>query len=212
LALLEALGIAVRVTTVLSSVNVGHLDDLALSLARFSNIRGIGLDPLVMTGRAEGQSHLHPSARVLQSGVHKLLKALTYMKDTYAVSILWREQEAVRRALAEGDAGRPYCHACRGESLAVHPDASVYPCAQAIGDPDMAAGTVNAVDWRKLKTCYQGFKLNGNCSSCPLENRCPGECPSRLRYNKGIVSPAMCTVYQAIVEDLTRKYVSRSNS
>jgi uncharacterized protein len=212
LALLEALGIAVRVTTVLSSVNVGHLDDLALSLARFTNIRGIGLDPLVMTGRAEGQSHLHPSTKVLQSGVHKLLKALTYMKDTYAVSILWREQETVRRALAEGDAGRPYCHACRGESLAVHPDARVYPCAQAIGDSDMAAGTVDAVDWARLHTCYQGFELDGDCSSCPLEGRCPGECPSRLRYNNGIVSPAMCTVYQAIVEDLTRRYVSRSNS
>lgn len=211
LALLEASGTPVRVTTVLSSVNVGRLYDLALLLARFTNIRGIGLDPLVMTGRAEGKCHLHPSAVSLRSGVEELLMALEYMKDTYAVSIRWRELEAVRRALVEGESARPYCHACCGEGIAAHSDGSVYPCGQAIGDPDLAAGTVDAVDWERLRTCYQGLTLNGSCSSCPLENRCPGECPSRLRYNNGIVPPAMCTVYRTIAESLTRKHTNRSN-
>jgi len=210
LALLEALGMPVRVTTVLSSVNVERLYDLALSLARFTNIRGIGLDPLVMTGRAEGEPHLHPSAEALRSGVGELLKALEYMKYTYSVPIIWREREAVRRALSEKGSARPYCHACCGESMAVHPDGRVYPCGQAIGDPDMAAGTVDAVDWTRLRTCYQGFELNGDCSSCPLEGRCPGECPSRLRYNNGVVPPAMCTVYRTIAENLTVKCAERS--
>lgn len=203
LALLEAAGMPVRITTVLSSVNVGRLDDLVLSLAGFTNIRGIGLDPLVMTGRAAGKSHLHPSAEALRLGVGKLLKALAYMKDSYSVSIPWREMEAVRRALSGRGSSRPYCHACSGESMAVHPDAGVYPCGQAIGDPDLAAGTVDAVDWERLRTCYQGFGLEGDCSSCPLEGRCPGECPSRLRYSNGIVPPAICTVYGTIAEKLT---------
>lgn len=210
LSMLEKEGMPVRITTVLSSVNAGRLYDLALSLARFNNIKGVGFDPLVMTGRAQIRPDLLPSTEAVYTGVQDFMEALENIKGYRTNSFDWRELHVVRQALSEGVSSRPYCHACKGESLAVHPDGKAYPCGQAIGDPDMAAGTIDAVDWTRLHTCYEGMELRGDCSSCPLAGRCPGDCPSRLRYNQSIVAPAMCTLYRAVAEKLTREYSKRS--
>jgi uncharacterized protein len=138
--LLEAEGIPVRITTVLSAANVGRLADLALSLSLFPNIRGMGFDPLVMTGRAQTSEDLLPSPEQVRTGVQKLMKALEQMKRHCKSSLEWRELQKVRHALAKGAEAGPYCHACLGESLAVHPDGRVYPAARTVGDPEMTAG------------------------------------------------------------------------
>lgn len=211
LSLFEKERMPVRVTTVLSSANAHRLRDLVFALSGFGNIRGIGFDPLVMSGGAQKKPELLPSSEAVHAGIQDFMQVLEQMKSSHNIPFEWREMQVVRRAISEKGTSRPYCHACRGESIAVHPNGQVYPCGQTIGDREMAAGTVDAVDWTKLHTCYEGFKLNGNCSSCPLENHCPGECPSRLRYNNGIVPPAMCTIYRAIAENITGKYARRSN-
>ncbi len=210
LALLEEMSIPVRVTTVLSSVNVGRLYDLAVCLARFTNIRGVGLDPLVLAGAARTTPDLSPSPEAVRSGVRALFEAMEWINRDCAIPIEWRESDAVRRALLGSGPVRPYCHACQGESLAVHPSGAVYPCGQTIGDPDMAAGAIDAVDWERLRTYYQGLQFHGDCTTCPLAGRCPGDCPSRLHYNNGAGTPAMCIVYQAIAEMLTGKPAGRN--
>jgi uncharacterized protein len=99
-----------------------------------------------------------------------------------------------------------YCHACKGESLAVHPDGTVYPCGQTVGDPAMAAGTVDRVDWGRLRGMFRGLRLSGDCNECPLQNRCPGDCPSRMHYNGRWGSDdAMCLIYRTIIESLERR-------
>jgi uncharacterized protein len=199
LALLDQAKIPVRVTTVLSSVNVGRLYDLVVALARFSNVRGIGLDPLVMSGGATGAVDLLPSLEAVTSGTRHFLTAMGLVNRTYGVGVQWRELEAVRKALSPGGPSRHYCHACTGESLGVHPDGTLYPCSQAIGDPAMTVGTVERVEWDRLKELFYTNRLSGECDTCRLAGRCPGDCPSRLYYN-GDVASAMCAIYRCTAE------------
>jgi uncharacterized protein len=200
LALLEKESIPVRVTSVLSSENTGHLHELAMVLAKFANIRGFGFDPLIRKGMALHGTHLFPSAEEVAHAVAGLMDAIAWINGFRSNPLSWRELDAVRQALSN-DGPRPqYCHACIGEGLAIHPDGSVFPCAQAIGDPAMAAGSVREVDWGFLRTCLQDSRLHGACDACPLQGRCPGDCPSRLRYNHEDGTPIMCVVYEAIAE------------
>lgn len=209
LALLEQEAVPFRVTAVLSSLNAGRLHDLVLTLARFFTVRGVGLDPVVRAGRGRDSAKLCPSAEAVRLGIRAMHDAIEWIKNHYGVYLEWREMEKVRHALSGNGTAAPYCHACNGESLAVHPDGAAYPCGQTIGDPDMAAGAVDSVDWTVLENCYQNMRLQGNCKVCPLAGRCPGDCPSRLHYNSGD-GPVMCTVYQTIAEKLMEKQIRRN--
>jgi uncharacterized protein len=186
---------------VLSAANVERLAELALSLAAFPNVEGIGLDPVVYKGRANPEMTPAPSGESLRYGIRGLLSTLKRINELRAAPIRWREQDAVRRALSGNAAPKAYCHACLGESLAVHPDGSVYPCGQTVGDPSMAAGSVESIDLPKLHHVYRDLRLQGPCRECPLEGRCPGDCPSRLVYNNGVSSQTMCLIYRTIAED-----------
>ena len=118
--------------------------------------------------------------------------------------LVWRELETVRAAMHRSPANtpttvdpsgrtllplsvsnRPYCHAAVGESMAVAPDGSVYPCSQSVGDPASRAGTVHDVDWDRLKHRFSQdvHTLRGPCHRCALAGRCPGDCPSRVEAN-----------------------------
>ncbi len=210
LSMLEKAEMPVRTTAVLSSVNAGRFRDLALVLARFRNIRGVGLDPIVMTGRAKKKPDLFPAPETVRSGVQALFDAMEWIRRDHGRRIDWRERSAVRQALSGSGPIGPYCHGCRGESLAIHPDGTAYPCGQTIGDPGMSAGMIDLIDWSRLRMCYQGIELQGNCPTCLLADRCPGDCPSRLRYNNGAGTPVMCTVYRTIAERMVGKS-ARSN-
>ena len=200
--LLARHNIPVRVTTVLSAANVAHLGDLILSLAVFPNVQGAGLDPLLRKGSALEAEALGPSVDAIRSGVSKMFTTLARINALRGRSLQWREQNAVAQALAKQGKIQPYCHACSGQSLAVSPDGTVYPCGQAVGDPAMKVGTVDHIDWRKLREMYQGVHLSGDCRNCLLEGRCPGDCPSRLTYNSDAAQHAMCVVYQTILKGL----------
>ncbi len=212
LSMLQKEGLPVRVTTVLSSINAPRLYDLVLTISGFNNIRGVGFDPLVMTGKAQTRPELLLPMESVRACIQDFMEALEQIKACRNLSLEWREMQVIHRALSEKILFRPYCHACRGESLAVHPNGEVYPCGQTIGDPEMAMGTVDAVDRNKLAACYQGMTLRGDCSSCPLENHCPGDCPSRLRYNQSSLVPTMCTLYRTVAEKLIKKTSERSVS
>ena len=45
-------------------------------------------------------------------------------------------------------------------------------------------------------------RMEGECADCTLSGRCPGDCPSRLRYNAIQKDAAMCTVYRTIAAEI----------
>lgn len=197
LARLAEAGIPVRITSVLSSLNVAHLDRLALALAAHPNVAGLALDPLVLAGSAAFRDDLVPSETSTVAGIRSLHRAIHEIRKTRGLPFAWRELSLVETALGgKRPEGSDYCHACRGESLAVAPDGRIYPCSQAVGDPTLAAGTLGAIDWGKLRSAYSGLRMQGPCGDCPLDGRCPGDCPSRLRHD--IRSSLACAIYRTL--------------
>ncbi len=207
LGLLAHHNIPLCVTTVLSSGNVDHLGELVLALSAFPNVRGLGLDPVVCKGEALTLKNPFPSHESLEAGIRNMAATLLKVNGLRTVPIAWREWDAVLGAMAGGRKERAYCHACRGESLAVCPEGKAYPCSQTVGDPAMEAGTVDGVDWERLKHLFRGLELKGDCGECPLDGRCPGDCPSRLHYNGPAGSSSLCRVYQAIMNHIQERTI-----
>jgi uncharacterized protein len=199
LEMLCAEDIPVRITAVLSAANAAFLERLGLLLASYPNVRGLALDPLVFLGGAEHRRDLLPTPEGIREGIQSLRQTFRYVESQRNTHLRWRELDLVRHALA-GRMKSDYCHACRGESMAVAPDGSVYPCAQAIGDPSLFAGTVWEVDWTSLKRGFGNKPMNGPCDDCPLRGRCPGDCPSRLRRVPPNYQTAACVIYRTLAE------------
>jgi uncharacterized protein len=198
LAVLAREDVPVRVTAVLTHRNAMHLGDLALLLATFPNVRGLALDPLVDLGSARGRRDLVPTQEDVAAGIRDLHATLGALATRRRAPFSWREQDRVRRALAGAVPG-DYCHACRGESLAVGPDGRAYPCAQAIGLPELAAGTLENLDREAIRRGFGEQRLRGPCSICRLRGNCPGDCPSRLRtMPPGGLDPT-CLIYRTLV-------------
>jgi len=196
-------GVRVQVTAVLTAANAAHLPELALLLAAFPTVRGLALDPLVLSGSAAGRADLLCPAPLIVEAVRGLHERIVQLERVRGTRMTWRELELVRRCLRRppGGAGGAYCHAVRGESLAVAPDGSVHPCSQAVGLPHRAAGTVDGVDHRALERAFAGTaRLRGPCDGCPLAGRCPGDCPSRLSATPAGTGAAMCLIYRTLAE------------
>lgn len=188
---LEARGVDFNVTTVLSRVNVGFLADLPLVLGGFAHARGFGLDLLVRKGRGQVEP---VQAGELAPNIKKLHERLMLANSRRERPLLWREKESLLRERAGGRKSG-FCHACQGESLAVHPDGSAYPCGQTSGSPEFLLATEGG----KARYPLTRLKLSGpQCRQCVLHGRCPGECPSRLYYNRGEAAFLICELYQAL--------------
>ncbi|MDD3582189.1 MAG: radical SAM protein [Desulfobacca sp.] len=186
-----------RVTAVVSAENVGCLDRLALLLGGFSQARGLALDLLVNKGAAVNHAVLPATAKALQTAIAQLLRTLEMINQRRPVPLRWRELDTLREA-CQRQCPQDLCHACRGESLAVHPDGRVYPCGQTIGDPRFYAGTVEEVARERLNLLGKPRQPDHACDSCPLRNFCPGDCPSRRFYNGLPQSRLACHLYRAI--------------
>nr|WP_321467469.1 radical SAM protein [uncultured Desulfobulbus sp.] len=201
LMLLEREEIPFRVTTVISQENVGQLDRLALLLGGFRQARGIGLDLLVCKGNcAERNDAPAPAeADALVRGLQGLTRTLDEINCRRSIPLRLREWDLVRHMLArrEPQQNRVFCQAAQGASLAVHPDGRLFPCGQSLGDERFAANLAE-VGNRPCLPPTSLRSLHKDCSGCPLEHCCPGDCPSRLFYNPPAVRKLACTLYQTL--------------
>lgn len=196
LQLLERSGVPFRVTTVLCESTVFTLDKLVLLLAGFSCCRGIGLDLLVNRGRASTSDVFPATAQQLVKGLRKMVVVLTAINRKRASTIQLRELGREQ----QGGASTCFCHAASGTSLAVDPEGSLAPCGQPLGDPAFSGGTVFKPN-SESRVSLESITLQSNeCSSCSLEHRCPGDCPSRVYYNREETTPLACIMYRCLDE------------
>jgi len=195
---LEGSNLDFRVTTVVTDINVMELWRMALLLADFQSAKGIGLDLLVSKGKARDASIKPPSVDSLIAGLTELMNALKFINKRRVPPLQLREQELLKAIVVKRNRDHVYCHACKGESLAVHPDGSLYPCGQTIGDPNFFLGTIDHPDWVRLKA-LSSYRLEGlDCVNCPIREYCPGDCPSRQYYNNREDRSLVCVMYQTI--------------
>ena len=200
LMLLEAEQIPFRVTTVVSDRNAGRLDRLAWLLAGFAQARGIGLDLLVMKGNAgtSDSTPLPAESDQLIRGVEALLKALIAINRQREIPLQLREWDLVRRMLAmPPQPDRSFCQAGLGTSLAVHPDGRLFPCGQTLGDERFEVDIATGSGFPAFAKTHLATSKR-NCAGCPLELRCPNDCPSRLVYNDPQTHLLACDLYRTL--------------
>ncbi len=187
-----------RVTCVVTGQNVAVMDRLALLLGSFPTARGIALDLLVCKGQAlKGDCVGPPSPTELKNGLKKLVQTLGWINANRSHQIKLRELESLKQAAKKSN--RPhFCHASKGEAMAVHPDGTIYPCAQTVGDPCFACGTVEAPNESSFYL-FEQYSLQGeHCENCLVSGFCPGDCPSRLYYNDDQPRGLACVMYQTL--------------
>jgi uncharacterized protein len=175
--LLSESSIPINITTVVSSENVSRLPELPLFLSSFPTIRAFGLDLMVKSGFGNSP----PDPILLHDAALKIRENLTLVNKLRPRPLIFRELELVKNAKNSREGF--FCEAHCGRSLAISPEGELYPCGQAAKDPDFSSGTV--FDYIDPKKTFSGFTLSGeHCKTCPILGNCPGECPSRLHYNK----------------------------
>ncbi|WP_083456703.1 SPASM domain-containing protein [Desulfosarcina cetonica] len=123
-----------------------------------------------------------------------MLAVLADVNRHRQVPIRLREQDLFRMPRK-----RPvFCHACLGESLAVDPRGAVFPCGQTLGDPYFAAGTVWRPQFDRLAALRVFRPDAALCADCALKPVCPGDCPSRLHYNRHAHQMLVCQLYRTL--------------
>ena len=201
---LESLEIPFRITTVLSSGNIGHVTSLVTLLAGFNMVRGIGFDLLVDKGKGGGIELVDPDS--LNRNILSMMKTLQYFNKLRRYPIVIRELELLINSSDHKRSNNSFCHACNGESLYVLPDGSTYPCGQTMGDPDFFSGNLHEPTSIKPVSLNQYKLKSDQCETCIVNDRCPGECPSRLHYNGNSRNNLTCVLYQALWRAFSGKY------
>jgi len=56
-------------------------------------------------------------------------------------------------------------------------------------------GNRQRIGWQLSKTIDLPGK---SCAGCPLEGRCPGDCPGRLHYNRNEHPELICELYRTL--------------
>ena len=201
LKLLSDYDVSFRVTCVVTGQNVAVMDQLALLLGSFSTVRGIGLDILVQKGCALKRDCVSPPAPDdLKNGLKKLLQTLGWINKNRSHQIKLRELESLKQAAQKGNKPH-FCHASKGEAMAVHPDGTIYPCAQTADDPCFVCGTVEVPNKENLYLLGKYSLRSEQCNDCPVYGFCPGDCPSRLYYNDAQTRRLACVMNQTLWEE-----------
>ena len=205
LQLLELCEAPFRVTTVLSEQNIHYLSRLVLMLSGFGQARGIGLDLLVNKGSTLTNNLQPPIPNDLMKEIVAMVSVLDSVNIKRKIPLQLRELELLKDAQLRTVEERPFCHACRGESLAVAPTGELSICGQKLIDDIYCAGRIDSPQWDRLKGFEQHILKTAMCDNCPLQGRCPGECPSRMHYN-GTDNPALiCSLYLGLLSTLNSK-------
>ena len=190
-----------RVTCVVTGQNVAGMDQLALLLGSFPTARGLALDLLVCKGHALKDDYVSPSSpEELKNGLKKLVQTLGWINANRSHQIKLRELESLKQAAQKGNQLH-FCHASKGEAMAIHPDGTIYPCAQTVGDPCFVYGTVEAPNEENFYLWGEYSLRSEQCNDCPVAGFCPGDCPCRLYHNDTQTRRLACVMYQTLWEE-----------
>ncbi|MBI9092221.1 MAG: radical SAM protein [Desulfobacterium sp.] len=201
--ILERNNIFFNVTTVVTRKNADSLYKLPLILGGYSRARGIGLDLLINKGNAQKGMAVKPvEPDQLENALKQLVQALDTVNNMRKQGLQLRELSRIRDS-ALGRENPCFCQAAAGRSLVVTPDGTLYPCTQTAFDPLFCLGTLD--DPRPLNpdvSLKNAFLKNStgrnDCGNCVLKLNCPGECPSRLHYNRQDPVQLACVMYRTL--------------
>ncbi|RKO66587.1 radical SAM/SPASM domain-containing protein [Desulfofundulus salinus] len=193
---LAAEGIKVGLTVVLTAESTAGLTQLVELAAYLGNVYGISLDLLRPLGRGREGRVAPPEPELLNQQVKAAIKRAEEIARLGGPLIRFREVERLKYQLHRGITRRHYCYATTGQSMAVMPDGSVYPCASLSGLTEFYLGRIT--DGRfSLAEALAGTSLLGRtvevmagCRDCWHRYLCGGGCPARAYALTGRVDRA----------------------
>jgi radical SAM protein with 4Fe4S-binding SPASM domain len=177
--LLARAGLPLVVYTVLAAPVLAHLDRFPQELAA-EGLNRLHLTLPYQRGRAVAHPGLLPTAEELVSAFERLSAAAERAGVTVDNVAAWRERS--RRP-------RDFCSAgC--STLAVGPDARIYPCPLTVGDPFFVAGDLGEQSLERVWDLSPLLRLircsscsdRPECAACGLRERCGGECWVAAHY------------------------------
>ncbi|MDH7576546.1 MAG: radical SAM protein [Bacillota bacterium] len=190
---LAAEGVRVGVTTVLTDESTRSLPRLMELASYLGNIHGVSLDLLRPLGRGADPGVRAPDLDLLESRVQAALYRAEELAQLGGPRVRFREAERLRHQLLQGATKDHYCYATTGQSMAVMPDGSVYPCASLSDLQEFFLGNIEDSNFsltRALETkkwFRQRRKPPAGCKGCPQSGFCGGGCLARAYAHKGRV-------------------------
>ncbi|MCL6448952.1 MAG: radical SAM protein [Armatimonadetes bacterium] len=190
---LAAEGIKVGLTAVLTGTSTPGLSRLVELAAYLGNVYGISLDLLRPVGRGGEGGVSPPDLDLLDRSVRAAFYRAKEIAGWGGPLIRFREVERLSYQLRRGLARRHYCSVTAGQSLAVLPDGSVYPCASFGGLPEFCLGRITEEGFSLAETLAKIPSLNrtveevAGCRDCPDRLLCGGGCPARAYAYTGRV-------------------------
>ncbi len=182
---LAAEEIKVGLTAVLTAESAAGLARLVELAAYLGNVAGISLDLLRPLGRGREGRAAPPEPELLSQQVKAAIKRAEEIARLGGPLIRFREVERLKYLLHRGIIRRHYCSATTGQSLAVAPDGSVYPCASLCGLTEFYLGRITdrrfSLAEALAKTPLPGRTVErvAGCRDCPDRFLCGGGCPAR---------------------------------
>jgi len=175
----------VGITAVLTAQSIGSLPRLVDLCAYAGNVHGLSLDLVRPLGRAGTGEVAPPEPAALEQGVRAALERAEELARLGAPRVRFREVERLVWLRARGRVKDRYCLAARGESLAVTPDGSVYPCASLAGRDEFYLGNVGDPDFSPMEALRHAVWFGRSapagegCRACPVRSWCGGGCLAR---------------------------------
>ncbi|MGB9802323.1 MAG: radical SAM protein [Desulfofundulus sp.] len=213
---LAAEGIKVGLTAVLTAESTAGLTQLVELAAYLGNVYGISLDLLRPLGRGREGCPAPPEPELLSEQVGAAVRRAGEIARLGGPLIRFREVERLKFQLHRRITRRHYCYATTGQSMAVMPDGSVYPCASFCGLTEFYLGRITDSNF-SLAEALAATPLPGRtvevmagCRECRDRYLCGGGCPARAYAFTGRVDRAceedclLRKVYLDCVKEKTR--------
>lgn len=161
---LEEAGLPVGINAVLTGQNAENIQELARLALMYSNIRGIALDLLRLSGRAAKNQELTvPTPVQVKTGLEKLYNETKKVEKIRKLPLVIREVEEAKLRLKHPEKAGIHCYASLGKSFVLLPGGAVYPCGSLVGQE------------------AQHFHPEPpSCGDCHWAAWCDKGCPARL--------------------------------
>lgn len=176
-------GIMTNLNCVVTSDSIEKLDELVDLAFYLGNIRGIGLDLLRETGRAESSGTKKASPGQIEENLWKAWRRTEELYRLTGKRVAIREIEDAKRRIYGIQKCDDYCYAVSGSSMVVLPDGDLYPCGSLVKKKGCYMGNIyHESAYREVKL---DVKRSKSCNSCKYGKICMGACPARSIINAG---------------------------
>jgi uncharacterized protein len=182
---LAAARVKAGLTVVLTNTSTEQLPRLVELAAYIGSVHGLSLDLLRPLGRGKGKKDMVPGPDLLRRQVRAALEKAREIGRLGGPLIRFREVERLKYLLDQGGKREYYCYATTGQSLAVLPDGSVYPCASVGGLSDFYLGNIIDQNFSLPEVLvgkpWWGRNIDkmAGCRDCPDRQLCGGGCLAR---------------------------------